>query len=72
MTLVFSPARVRAARGDMSQRALAVACGITPQMVSALERGKVRPTVDTLAKLASATGREVGYFYVDNGGDGNE
>ena len=45
-------AKIRIAAGFESQSELAAACGIHSSTISKLEKGGIRPTPDTLKKLA--------------------
>ena len=47
------------ARHGLSQGALAYRAGTTQQAVSRIEHGRVSPTVEMLARLASAVGEEI-------------
>ena len=73
--------RARKARG-LSHDRLGEACGgVTRQHLIKLEKGRHRPTLDMLDRIAAATGRDVRWFLdpevdpspfpgdVDNGGD---
>jgi DNA-binding transcriptional MerR regulator len=53
--------RLRARRGDkgMSLRALASRAGLSPSLVSGVERGIVQPSVASLQKISSALGTSV-------------
>lgn len=61
---------VRAKRGDMSLREFALRCdGISHTQIDSIERGvdprtgkPVRPTIETIAKLAKGTGVSVAYL----------
>ncbi|MDP2829135.1 MAG: helix-turn-helix transcriptional regulator [Sulfuricellaceae bacterium] len=55
-----SPLRVwRSYRGQTLQT-LAGACGVTRQMLSMIEHGKAKPSIDLLGKLADALGCDMG------------
>ena len=46
--------RLRFERGEMTQEALARACGVTRQTVIALEAGKYAPSLELAFRLARA------------------
>lgn len=48
--------RIRQARGDLTQRALADRIGVTPQAISAWEQGASSPYPDKQLALAEALG----------------
>lgn len=47
---------LRFARGEMTQQALADACGVTRQTIIALEAGKYAPSLELAFRLAHALG----------------
>jgi DNA-binding XRE family transcriptional regulator len=51
-----SPLRVWRDYRGLTLQALAVACGVTRQMLSMIEHGKAKPSADLLGKLAGALG----------------
>ncbi len=59
----FSPARLKEARGSMSQERFAALIGVVGRTVAAWERGESTPKADTLARIAAATGRSVVFFF---------
>jgi putative transcriptional regulator len=48
--------KLRFAHGEMTQQALADACGITRQTVIALEAGKYAPSLELAFRIARAFG----------------
>ena len=48
--------KLRSARGDMTQEALARACGVTRQTIIALEAGKYTPSLELAFRIARAFG----------------
>ncbi|HZY32897.1 MAG TPA: helix-turn-helix transcriptional regulator [Rhodanobacter sp.] len=48
--------KLRSARGDMTQEALARACGVTRQTIIALEAGKYAPSLELAFRIARAFG----------------
>lgn len=48
--------KLRFAHGEMTQQALADACGITRQTVIALEAGKYAPSLELAFRIAHAFG----------------
>ena len=46
--------RLRFARGEMTQQALADACGVTRQTIIALEAGKYAPSLELAFRIARA------------------
>jgi len=48
--------RLRFERGEMTQQALADACGVTRQTVIALEGGKYAPSLELAFRIAHALG----------------
>lgn len=51
--------RLRFERGEMTQQALADACGVTRQTVIALEAGRYAPSLELAFRLAHALGVRV-------------
>ena len=49
----------RQSRVEMTQAALAAACGVTRQTIIALEAGKYAPSLELAFKLARALGRNL-------------
>ena len=49
----------RQQRGDLTQLALAEACGVTRQTIIALEAGKYSPSLELAFRLARALGRNL-------------
>ena len=49
----------RQSRAEMTQAALAEACGVTRQTIIALEAGKYAPSLELAFKLARALGRNL-------------
>lgn len=62
---MFSPERLSSKRRRMgkTQAVLSSEVGISQASISAIEKGKKEPRSGTLARLASALGCEVGYFF---------
>ena len=48
--------RLRCARGEMTQQALADACGVTRQTIIALEAGRYAPSLELAFRIARAFG----------------
>jgi putative transcriptional regulator len=48
--------RLRFERGEMTQQALAEACGVTRQTIIALEAGKYAPSLELAFRIARAFG----------------
>ncbi|RMG92766.1 MAG: XRE family transcriptional regulator [Chloroflexi bacterium] len=48
---------------QLTIRQLARGCGLSPNAISLLERGKVAPTIATLCKIASALGMPISSFF---------
>jgi len=48
--------RLRFERGEMTQEALAQACGVTRQTIIALEAGKYAPSLELAFRIARAFG----------------
>jgi transcriptional regulator with XRE-family HTH domain len=67
----FSPTRLRDARlaADMSRFDLAVAIRKSEKNIGRWERGEHEPRGETVARIAGATGKEIGFFYVEGEGD---
>ena len=55
--------RLRFERGEMTQQALAAACGVTRQTILALEAGKYAPSLELAFRIARAFGVEVGEVF---------
>ena len=51
--------RLRFARGEMTQQALADACGVTRQTIIALEAGRYAPSLELAFRIARAFGTGV-------------
>lgn len=51
---------------DLTQAQLAARMGIEPMQVSRWERAAHLPTDESLAMLAAALGREIGWFFTDH------
>jgi transcriptional regulator with XRE-family HTH domain len=65
---VFSGARVKEARGraEMSQAALAAACGMSQGNLSQIEAGKRRdPSGGAVARIAAALGVNIHDFFIE-------
>ena len=48
--------KLRSAHGEMTQEALAQACGVTRQTIIALEAGKYAPSLELAFRIARAFG----------------
>lgn len=46
-------------RAGMTQKELAMKCGLTQSNISNIEKGVTRPTIDSLKKIADATGKRL-------------
>lgn len=59
--------RIRVARGalGLTQKDLAFRVGIDPMSVSRWERGRVLPSLSSLAMVAEALERDVDWFYTE-------
>lgn len=51
--------RLRGERGEMTQQALADACGVTRQTIIALEAGRYAPSLELAFRIARAFGAGV-------------
>lgn len=51
--------RLRTERGDMTQQALADACGVTRQTIIALEAGRYAPSLELAFRIARTFGMGV-------------
>lgn len=51
--------RLRFERGEMTQQALADACGVTRQTIIALEAGRYAPSLELAFRIARALGAGV-------------
>ncbi len=56
MPIVNSIRRLRFERGEMTQEALAHACGVTRQTIIALEAGRYAPSLELAFKIARTFG----------------
>lgn len=54
---------LRAARGDMTQQALADRIGVTRQTVNAIELGKYSPTLEVAFKIAAVLSVPLGEVF---------
>ncbi len=61
--------RLRFERGEMTQQALADACGVTRQTVIALEAGRYAPSLELAFRLAHALGVRVEDVFQWNAGE---
>jgi transcriptional regulator with XRE-family HTH domain len=59
--------RLKGARKEsgLSQERLAEAVGVSGHAVYLFERGKNRPALDTLERIAAATDRDLAWFFQD-------
>jgi transcriptional regulator with XRE-family HTH domain len=62
--LAYNVHRLRALRG-LSQNRLAKNAKVTPGQISAIERAKANPTMESLQRIASVLGVELGALFVD-------
>lgn len=62
-----APGKVRKAREDagLTQEQLAEQCGVTVNSVGHYEGGRAVPKVDTLERIAAATGKPLAWFFQD-------
>lgn len=51
--------RLRFERGEMTQQALAEACGVTRQTIIALEAGRYAPSLELAFRIADALGARI-------------
>lgn len=51
--------RMRFERGEMTQQALADACGVTRQTIIALEAGRYAPSLELAFRIADALGARI-------------
>ena len=59
--------RLRFERGEMTQQALADACGVTRQTVIALEAGRYAPSLELAFRIAHALGARIEDVFQWNG-----
>lgn len=59
--------RLRFERGEMTQQALAEACGVTRQTVIALEAGRYAPSLELAFRIAHALGVRIEDVFQWNG-----
>jgi transcriptional regulator with XRE-family HTH domain len=61
----FDPAKMSLLRRDrgLTQRALAIAAGVSQSLVAELERGKHPPSESSLTKIAAALSVDSGSFF---------
>jgi transcriptional regulator with XRE-family HTH domain len=52
----------------LSQTMLAEEAGVTQALVSAIERGRATPTVESLERLALVLGVRIGELFAEDGG----
>lgn len=52
-------------KADFTQKELALRCGLTQANISNIEKGVTRPTIDSLKKIADATGSRLVIQFVD-------
>lgn len=65
--------RLRTLRTDhrYSMRKLATLAGVSPSLISEVERGRVEPSISILKRLASALDCTLTYFFSEPDGDSN-
>jgi len=65
-TWTFKQSQIKALREGLglTQEEFGRRIGVTTQAVSAWESGKVKPTVDSVAKIASEFGAKIESFWV--------
>lgn len=68
-TMTFKTSQIRGLREGLglSQEEFAKRIGMTKQAVSSWESGLVKPSVDTLAKIASEFGAKIESFFAMEG-----
>ena len=54
-TIAFNPEKVRAVRGNTSLSQFAEKTGVKPDLLSKIERGQRKPSIETLIQLCSGT-----------------
>lgn len=59
--------RLRFERGEMTQQALAEACGVTRQTIIALEAGRYAPSLELAFRIADALGTRIEDVFQWNG-----
>jgi putative transcriptional regulator len=64
--------RLRFERGEMTQQALADACGVTRQTIIALEAGRYAPSLELAFRIADALGARIEEVFQWNGGHQHE
>lgn len=62
--------RLRFEHGEMTQEALAQACGVTRQTIIALEAGRYAPSLELAFRIARAFGLSVDSVFHWQGSDG--
>ena len=60
--------RLRFEHGEMTQQALADACGVTRQTIIALEAGRYAPSLELAFRIADALGVRIEEVFQWNGG----
>lgn len=63
INIVFNPEKVRAVRGVDSLSQFAEKTGIKLDLLSKIERGKRRPSIETLIRLCSRTSKFPNDFF---------
>lgn len=61
--------RLRFERGEMTQQALADACGVTRQTIIALEAGRYAPSLELAFRIADALGVRIEEVFQWNKGE---
>ena len=61
--------RLRFERGEMTQQALADACGVTRQTIIALEAGRYAPSLELAFRIADALGARIEEVFRWNRGE---
>lgn len=61
--LVFSPQKLRAARGDRRAEAIAGPLGVTVKTIRNWETGRQEPTATRLAAIAFLLGKPLDWFF---------
>ena len=64
--------RLRFEHGEMTQQALADACGVTRQTIIALEAGRYAPSLELAFRIADALGVRIEEVFQWNGGRQHE
>jgi len=55
-------------QAGLTQKELALRCGLTQSNISNIEKGITRPTIDSLKKIADATGKRLIVQFIEKEG----